>query len=88
MVYIDLYLHRDLRTRHHSSGNFPQAYLVALEIGYNVKNLPAAETAQVSLDIRVLYAEFVGAARALVHGWWPNRGRTTGATCSSKARYR
>jgi len=56
-VYIDLSFYQDLKTRHHSPGDFAQAYVVAQEIGHHVQNLLGISRKVQSLQRRVSEVE-------------------------------
>jgi predicted metalloprotease len=56
-VYIDLSFYQDLKTRHHSPGDFAQAYVVAHEIGHHVQNLLGISRKVQSLQGRVSEVE-------------------------------
>jgi predicted metalloprotease len=51
-VYIDLSFYQDLKTRHHSPGDFAQAYVIAHEIGHHVQNLLGISSKVQSLQRR------------------------------------
>lgn len=56
-VYIDLSFYQDLKNRHHSPGDFAQAYVVAHEIGHHVQNLLGISRKVQSLQRRVSEVE-------------------------------
>jgi predicted metalloprotease len=56
-VYLDLSFFRDLRTRFHAPGNFPDAYVIAHEIGHHVQKLTGTTDKVDRLRGRVSQAE-------------------------------
>ena len=57
-VYLDLAFFRDLRTRFHAPGNFPEAYVIAHEVGHHVQKLTGIFGKMESMRGRVSQAEY------------------------------
>ena len=78
-VYLDLAFFRDLRTRFHAPGNFPEAYVIAHEVGHHVQKLMGISDKMDQLRGHVSGAEFNRASVRLelqadcFAGVWANR---------------
>lgn len=78
-VYLDLSFFRDLRTRFHAPGNFPEAYVIAHEIGHHVQKLTGIFGKMESMRGRTSQAEYNRASVRLelqadcFAGVWANR---------------
>jgi predicted metalloprotease len=78
-VYLDLSFFRDLRTRLHAPGNFPEAYVIAHEVGHHVQKLMGISDKMDQLRGHVSRSEFNRASVRLelqadcFAGVWANR---------------
>jgi len=78
-VYLDLAFFRDLRTRFHAPGNFPEAYVIAHEVGHHVQKLMGISDKMDQLRGHVSRSEFNRASVRLelqadcFAGVWANR---------------
>ena len=81
-VYLDLSFFRDLQTRFHAPGRFPEAYVIAHEIGHHVQKLMGISDKMDELHGRVSRAEFNQASVRLelqadcFAGVWANHAGT------------
>lgn len=57
-VYLDLSFFRDLSTRFHAPGNFPEAYVIAHEVGHHVQKLMGISAKMEQLHGHVSRAEY------------------------------
>ncbi len=78
-VYLDLSFFRDLRTRFHAPGNFPEGYVIAHEVGHHVQKLMGISDKMDQLRGHVSRSEFNRASVRLelqadcFAGVWANR---------------
>ena len=78
-VYLDLSFFRDLQTRFHAPGNFPEAYVIAHEVGHHVQKLTGTSDKVDRLRGHVSQAEMNQASVRLelqadcYAGVWANR---------------
>jgi hypothetical protein len=78
-VYLDLSFFRDLQTRFHAPGNFPEAYVIAHEVGHHVQKLMGTSDRMERLRGHVSQAEMnLGSVRLELQadcyaGVWANR---------------
>jgi len=81
-VYLDLSFFRDLQTRFHAPGRFPEAYVIAHEVGHHVQKLMGISDKMDQLRGRVSRAEFNQASVRLelqadcFAGVWANHAGT------------
>ena len=81
-VYLDLSFFRDLQTRFHAPGRFPEAYVIAHEVGHHVQKLMGISDKMDQLRGRVSRAEYNQASVRLelqadcFAGVWANHAGT------------
>jgi uncharacterized protein len=81
-VYLDLSFFRDLQTRFHAPGRFPEAYVIAHEIGHHVQKLTGISDKMDQLRGRVSRGEYNQASVRLelqadcFAGVWANHAGT------------